>query len=394
MSKLLTLLQKTEKYVIGLMSGTSIDGIDAALLRIQGYGLQTKWELLAFEIFHYPAVLRQQLLDMATAVEWHADQFCRTNFLVAEYFAQAVKNLCQHAHLPLDQIDLIGSHGQTLRHLPNPVLQADYTIRATLQIGEPAVIAKRCGVVTVGDFRPADVALAGNGAPLVPYCDFLLLRSETQHRGVLNIGGIANLTWLNRGCKLNTVLAFDTGPGNMLLDGLMQKLFHQAYDHHGQMANSGQVHTGLLSHFLAHPYFKRLPPKSTGREEFGAGFIQAWLQKSEDLAISAPDVMATATELVAVTIFHAATRLISTCLPLDLLIVSGGGANNITLIRRLQHYFKMTVVQSSAAWGIPVDAKEAICFAILANETIHGIPNNVPTATGAGAPTVLGKICL
>jgi anhydro-N-acetylmuramic acid kinase len=280
LSKLFTLLQKPEKYVIGLMSGTSIDGIDAALIRIQGQGLQTKWELIAFEIFSYPAELRQQLLELTTATQWNADQFCRMHYLVAEYFARAAKNLCQMAHISLDQIDLIGSHGQTLRHLPNPVTLVDYTIRATLQIGEPSLIAKRCGVVTVGDFRPADVALGGNGAPLVPYCDFLLLRSETLNRGVLNIGGIANLTLLHRGCKLNEVLAFDTGPGNMLLDGLMQKLFHQTYDHDGRIAKSGQVHTELLSYFLAHPYFKRLPPKTTGREEFGAGFIHEWLRKT------------------------------------------------------------------------------------------------------------------
>jgi len=384
------LFQLSEKYVVGLMSGTSVDGIDAALLRIQGNGVATTWELVAFEVYAYPPALQQDILALATSPTWDANAVCRLNVVIAEYFARAVGQIARRAGIPLAQIHLIGSHGQTIRHLPQRVTVHDFPVVATCQIGEPAVIAKRCGIVTVGDFRPADLALGGNGAPLVPYCDYILLRSPDLNRGILNIGGIANLTALKKNCLLGEVVAFDTGPGNMLLDGLAQKLFLQPFDRDGALAQQGGVVPELLEKWLRHPYFEITPPKSTGREAFGEPFLR------EILAAKHPalDLMATTTELVARSIACSYRKFILPTSPFHELIVSGGGALNPVLMAALARNFSGVAVKSSAVYGLPVDAKEAICFAILANETISGNYNNIPSATGASHPTILGKICL
>lgn len=393
MHPLFHLSQLHEKYVVGLMSGTSVDGIDAALLRIQGNGFATAWELVAFEVYAFPPALRQDILSLATAPTWDADAVCRLNVVVAEYFARAVEQIARRGGIPLTQIHLIGSHGQTIRHLPQSVVLHDFPIVATCQIGEPAVIAKRCGIITVGDFRPADLALGGNGAPLVPYCDYILLRSTELNRGVLNIGGIANITVLKKNCTPGEVVAFDTGPGNMLLDGLTQKLFQLPFDLDGALAQQGQVVPELLEKWLRHPYFEIPPPKSTGREQFGEPFLRKILADSAD-TYPAVDIMATTTELVARSISTACQNFISSDDRFHELIVSGGGALNPVLMVALAENFPGIAVKPSAAFGIPVDAKEAICFAILANETIAGNYNNLPSATGASHPTILGKICL
>jgi anhydro-N-acetylmuramic acid kinase len=387
------LFELREKYVVGLMSGTSIDGIDAALIRIQGNGFSTVWELVAFDIYTYPVRLQKELLTLATTAHWDADHLCRLNVVVAEYFARAVKQISQKAGIPWEQIHLIGSHGQTIRHLPESVPLHGFPVAATLQIGEPAVIAKRCGVVTVGDFRPADLALGGNGAPLVPFCDFLLLRSPDWNRGVLNIGGIANLTVLKKNCTGDEVVAFDTGPGNMILDGLTQKLFLRPFDLDGALARQGHVVPRLLEKWQQHPYFEKSPPKSTGREAFGERFLAEMLTATAE-QYAALDLLATATELVARTIAHAYQQFILPTCHFHELIVSGGGVRNPVLMQALTQNFRPTLIKSSAEFGIPADAKEAICFAILANETVSGNSNNLPSATGAVRKTILGKICL
>lgn len=393
MYSLRELIEKDEKYVVGLMSGTSIDGIDAALVRIRGNGFNSVWELVAFDVYEYPVSLRKALLELTTATNWNADRLCRLNVVIAEYFALAVKLITEKAGISLEQIHLIGSHGQTIRHLPETEKINDYPVAATCQIGEPAVIAKRCGVVTVGDFRPADLALGGSGAPLVPFFDFLWLRSTRLNRGVLNIGGVANLTVLPKNCTLDDVTAFDTGPGNMILDGLMQQLFQRDYDRDGELARQGDIVDELLEKWLQHPYFSRKPPKSTGRETFGDVFVGNILSETTG-QVSATDLIATSTEFVAASISQAYQEFVQPNCDFQELIVSGGGAQNPAIMQALSQKFHPVTVKSSTDTGLPVDAKEAVCFAILANETVSGNFNNIPSATGASRKTILGKICL
>jgi anhydro-N-acetylmuramic acid kinase len=298
----------------------------------------------------------------------------------------------EKAGIKISEIDLIGSHGQTVRHLPAPENHYEFEIRATLQIGEPSVISNRCGVVTVSDFRPADMALGGEGAPLVPYCDYILLRSKKLNRAALNIGGISNMTVLPKKCTPNEVVAFDTGPGNMVIDGLMRTFYNQDYDADGKIAESGKVHPEILNSLIQHPYFAKQPPKSTGREQFGQAFLDQLLSIFV-VNISPADIVATTTEFIAFSIFHAYQSFIQHQVKLEELIVSGGGAHNLTLINALKKYFNPTIIKTSTEFGISIDAKEAICFAILANETIQGNFNNMPTVTNAKSPTILGKIC-
>ena len=394
MHPLHAIIHKPEKLIIGLMSGTSIDGIDAALVYVKGNGFQTKWELIAFDIFGYPPSLRQELIEFASTEFWKADQFCRLNVVVGEYFALAAKQLCEKAAVPLEQVDLIGSHGQTIRHLPQASDLHNFSVRATLQIGEPAVIAKRCGIITVADFRPADVAVGGNGAPLVPYVDFLCFHSDHLNRGILNIGGIANLTLLPRAGTLSQVIAFDTGPGNMLIDGITRHFFQKDYDQNGELARRGTVVAPLLLRWLEQPYFQKAPPKTTGREAFGEPFESQVLTDAAKMQIKPADLLATLTAFTAFSIFQAYQKFILPQTRLDELIVSGGGSRNKFLMQCLENYFQPVKIRKSDDLGVPVDAKEALSFAILANETVNGRVNNVPGATGASQATILGKICL
>jgi len=390
---IIKLLHKKEKLVVGLISGTSIDGIDTALVQIARFGQETTWKLIEFDTYPYADQLKQELFVLATAENWNANRFCRLNVVVAEAFARAVFQICEKAGIKISEIDLIGSHGQTIRHLPAPESFYDFEIRTTLQIGEPSVISNRCGVVTVGDFRPADMALGGEGAPLVPYCDFILLRSEKMNRAALNIGGISNITILPKNCSQNEVIAFDTGPGNMIIDHLMRLFYGQDFDENGNIAASGKIHPEILDLLIKHPFFAKKPPKSTGREQFGQLFLDQ-LFSIFPANTSPADLIATTTEFIAFSIFHAYQSFIQHHTKLDELIVSGGGAHNLLIIKALKKYFYPVVVKTSTDYGILIDAKEAICFAILANETIHGNHNNLPTVTNAKSSTILGKICL
>ncbi len=391
MDKLIQLTRKKKKLVIGLMSGTSADGIDAALVDIRGIGTETQVKLLAFETFPFPKNFKQFLLKNSYAETARLDDIARLNFLLGELFADAAITLSKKANVKLSDVDLIGSHGQTIHHLPEKKLLFRKRIRATMQIGEPSVIAKRTGVVTVGDFRVADVAVGGTGAPLVPYVDFVLFRSDKMHRALLNIGGIANITILPKGCSINNMFAFDTGPGNMLVDSLMQKYFKQPFDTNGEVASRGKILPELLRWMMQHSYFKMKPPKSTGREMFGELFVKEILSRSKGKP--AEDVIATVTEFTALTVYDSYLRFIKKKTKIDELIVSGGGVHNRYLMDALQRYFSEATVTQMEKLGISSDAKEAVAFAILANETIAGNPSNVPCATGANKQTVLGKIC-
>ena len=317
----------------------------------------------------------------------------RLNFFLGHIFSSFVLNYLQQKNILPDKIDFIGSHGQTVCHLPEKTIELGVKFGSTLQIGDPSIIANRTGILTVGDFRIADMALGGEGAPLVPIFDYFCFGNSGKNRLILNIGGIANVTFLPAGCSMDQILAFDTGPGNVLIDSLAKKFFGVSFDKDGLFALQGEVDNKLLEMLVHDEYFRRKPPKSTGREKFAGPFLHTFLSLGEKLKIKPENLLATATELTARTIFDACEKFILTHSPVDELIISGGGANNPVIKTLLGKYFAASEVIQSDKIGIPGDAKEAVCFAILAYRTLLGKPSNIPSATGASQQTILGKIC-
>ncbi len=384
--------RKWPELAIGLMSGTSRDGVDAALVELRGHGLKTGVKLLAFETSRYSSAVRQLIQQVSDPATGTVDLICQANVLLGEIFAEAAQSVAKQAGVPMDKVALIGSHGQTVHHLPRPQRVSGRTVAGTLQLGEPAVIAERTGVCTVADFRPRDMACGGEGAPLVPYVDYLLFRHRTRGRLLLNIGGIANVTHLPAACPADQVLAFDTGPGNMLLDGLVARLSdgRKTYDRNGAAAAEGHVHEDLLTRWLQHPFLRRKPPKSTGRETFGAAFLDEALHEASELAGN--DLLATATAFTARSIHQACKRFLRPRGEIAEVIASGGGVHNATLITHLEQLFSPAAVTTSEPFGIPPDAKEAVAFAVLAHETLAGRPGNLPSATGAEHPAILGTV--
>jgi anhydro-N-acetylmuramic acid kinase len=374
--------------VIGLMSGTSTDGMDAALVEIHGAPPHLSVELRAFSCVPFDPGQRARvfsLFDPATGV---VDDICRMNFSIGEWFASAALQVIDKAGLAPTDVDLIGSHGQTIYHAVDPASP----VKSTLQIGEAAVIAARTGITTVADFRVADVAAGGQGAPLISYVDWLLLRSPTLVRAVQNIGGIANVTYLPASDDPQGVRAFDTGPGNMLIDDAARRATAgaQTYDHDGELAARGKVDASLLAEWMAHPYLAEPPPKTTGREQFGVHFAaRAWAQ-AQHRGLRGEDIVATLTALTAASIADAYRRFLSR-MP-DEVILGGGGASNPTLVGMLRQRLGQIAVLRHEVLGLSSDAKEAIAFALLAYETIHGRPGNLPACTGARSQAVLGKI--
>jgi len=370
------------------MSGTSVDGVDAAVVEI-GRG---KVRLLAFDMFAYPASLRRQILDLCRPDSAKLDDICHYNFVLGEVFADAVIKLCSKSGISLSSIDLIGSHGQTIYHQPSGKRYSGKTIRSTLQIGEPSVIAQRTGVTTVADFRPRDMAVGGQGAPLVPYADYVLFKHKRLTRAVQNIGGIANVAFLPAGCAQNDIIAFDTGPGNMVIDSIVRLITcgRKRCDTGGKMAAQGTVDKRLLGEMFRHPFFRQRPPKSTGREEFGADFAERIHHRAGKKGLADADIVATVTALTVRSIAQAYHRFLPT-MP-DELILCGGGFHNRTLVEMLHVELPDVKMLSTEDFGISVDAREAVSFAILAWATIKGMTNNVPAATGAERPVILGKI--
>jgi anhydro-N-acetylmuramic acid kinase len=390
--RLVSLQNKRTKLIVGLMSGTSADGIDAALVRVSGSGVGTHLTQLDFGTYPYPAGLRSLILENSLPGTGSVDLLCELNVVIAHFFADAVKKIARKARVRLSDIDLIGSHGQTVHHLPQLKRIFGKTIRSGLQIGDPATIAKLTGITTVGDFRTGDMAVGGQGAPLVPYFDYLMFRSKTKNRILLNLGGIANFTALPKKCSVEDVVAFDTGPANMVIDGLMLELYGRKFDRNGSIAQSGWVATDLLSELMAHPYFKQRPPKSTGREVFGKMILPKILKHRRTL--EKEDLIATATRWTALSVFDQYKRFIEKRMSADEVLVSGGGAHNRSVMTGLQECFHPVPVKKIESIGFSSDAKEAVCFAVLANETICEHPSNVPRVTGASRPVILGKICL
>lgn len=382
------LAAKKTVRVAGLMSGTSADGIDVAVVDISGRQV----DLVAFAMFPFRPALRRAILELCQPESARLEDICHYNGVLGEIFAEAVMELCRKHKIPLRSVDLIGSHGQTIFHHPQGGRYGGRTIRSTLQIGEPSVIAQRTGITTIADFRPRDMAAGGQGAPLVPYADYVLFQHRTRSRAVQNIGGIANVTFLPRRCRRDDVTAFDTGPGNMVIDGLVRLSTRgkRRYDRGGAMAARGTVDVGLLKEMLRHPFLRRRPPKSTGREEFGRFYSERFYRQAQDHGLAPEDTIATATAFTAASIAQAYRKFLPE-MP-DEMILCGGGARNATLVSMLQERLPGVKIRSTNDFGIDVDAKEAVSFAILALATIKGVANNMPGATGADGPVVLGKI--
>ena len=392
MKKFYELLKKKRKYVIGLMSGTSVDGIDAAIVEITGHGLETTVNLIAFETFPFPPDVPQRILALCQPDTSRVDDICEMNFYIGHIFAEAVKHTLQKNGMFARDIDLIGSHGQTIHHLPR-LNEPQVKIPSTLQIGEPAVIAHETGIPTIADFRVADMAAGGQGAPLVSYPDYLLFRDTAKTVGLLNIGGIANLTVLPANGSFDSVSAADTGPGNMCVDAVVSEITDgtERYDEAGRRAAQGTPHQPLIDEWLKHPFFHLPPPKTTGREMFGRTFALECLTVCREHNLSDRDSVATVTELTVQTVALYISQFVSEQNPIDILYVSGGGVHNQTLMQRLSEVLANTVVEPVDSSGISADAKESIAFAILANESLHGQAGNLPSATGASMRKVLGK---
>jgi len=344
------------------MSGTSLDGIDVAIVEIRGRRVRT----IGFTETPYSASVREAILAVSNT-DTHTAAISRLNYQLAELYAKAVLRAVRK----FGAVALIGCHGQTIYHEGRS---------NTMQIGEPAVLAERTGVPVISNFRARDIAAGGQGAPLVPYVDYLLFRHPKRSRVALNIGGIGNVTLLPAGCAAEEVIAFDTGPGNMVIDGLAREAGLRC-DLGGKLAVSGNVNTALLDDLLRDPYYRRKPPKSAGREQYGAEFIA----RLKATGIPLPDLIATATVLTAATIAIAVGRT-------DELIASGGGVHNPQIMAHLAGFLPGVAISSSTDYGIDADAKEAIAFAVLAHETWKRKASNLPSATGASRSVILGSI--
>ena len=379
--------------VAGVMSGTSADGINVALVRIQGRGFRSRFELLAHYEFPYPVNVRRAVLATMNAGSASVANLSRLNFLLGELYADAVRAAQRRARL---ECELVGCHGQTLYHQGGPALFLGRRIACTWQSGEAAIVAAKIGVPVVSDFRPADMAAGGKGAPLVPFLDYALYRHRRYGRIVQNLGGIANLTAIPPRALPEAVVAFDTGPGNMVIDAVSEHLFERPFDRNGRIAARGEPIERVLQQLLRNPFFRQKPPKTAGREQFGREFVRELLRLCR--RADEHDIVATATALTARSIGVAVRKFV---LPLveppvrfRELVVSGGGTNNLTLMRMIREELaplKMRV-RTSDDFGLPSQAKEAVAFAMLAYQTWRHLPSNIPSATGAERPAILGKV--
>lgn len=380
LQRLYDLRSRPRRRVIGLLSGTSADGTDAALCELEGSGEATRLLSATFVTTPFPRPLRERIFRLAQA---DATELCDLDVVLGEAFAEAALEVCLAAGVLISDVDLIGSHGQTAVHHPRSAGH----LGATLQIGEAAVIAERTGCPVVSDFRVRDVAAGGEGAPLVPLVDHLLFRKPGTRRALQNVGGIANVTLV--GERLTDLVAFDNAPGNMPLDAVARAASGgaEAFDAGGRRAARGRIDAALLAELHAHPYLARPLPKSTGRETFGKDFVYPLLARFSGRL---DDLLATLTRFVAEAIARSYRELLPA--PPDEVYVSGGGALNPTLMAHLAALLAPVPLATSASLGVDPEAKEAIAFAVLANETIFGHPGNVPSVTGAAGPRVLGKI--
>ena len=367
------------KYAIGLMSGTSVDGIDAALVRISGAGLSTRVSLVSFITLPFSEEVRAHILSLADGEPTDMEEVCRMNMLIGELSADACDEVIKKAGIDKKEIAFVGSHGQTVWHEPVKV--------------DSSPIAERLDTVVVSDFRVRDVAAGGTGAPLVPYTEFVLYSDSKRNVALQNIGGIGNITILKKGCSLDEVFAFDTGPGNMLIDGCISHITggELTYDDGGKLAGRGKSNKELLDFIIENDdYIRQSPPKNSGRERYGSKFLDRIIKEGERLSVTDEDLLATITDYTAFTIYYSIKNHCR--LTPDRLIVGGGGANNHTLMSYIRKYFPYTEVITNEDLGLSGDAKEAVAFALLANDCLYGCCNNAPRATGANHPVIMGKI--
>lgn len=394
MERLEKIYDKDERLVIGLMSGTSVDGIDTALVRIKGKGEDTKIELLEFENYPYKPEMRERIFRIFNPDTSSVDEICHMNFLLGEIFADAALKIIKKAGIKNNDVDLIGSHGQTIYHIPNGIWDSGYTVKSTMQIGEAAVIAERTGIITVSDFRVRDMAAGGQGAPLVPYTEYLIYRDKNKTVALQNIGGIANVTILPKCGLPKDIMAFDNGPGNMVIDEVTKRVTNGKvrYDKDGILAKNANVNDGLLVKLLNDDYFSKEPPKTTGREYFGTVYVDKLIDAANEMNVKGNDLIATVTALTAKSIVKSYEDFIMPKYKIDKVIIGGGGSYNKTLLDMIKMYLGNIQVITQEDMGFNSDAKEAIAFAILANETINGNYNNIPSATGAEHPVIMGKI--
>jgi len=371
------------------MSGTSLDGIDVAIIDITGSGFRAKINVLTSHSVPYPRKIREALLAMSNTNAFTGD-ISRLNFLLGELYAEALEETAERAQIPLDTIKLIGCHGQTIFHEGQGTQYLGKKVASTMQIGESSIISERTGIDVISNFRERDMAAGGKGAPLVPYLDYMLMRHRGRGRVAVNIGGIANLTAIPPNTNTDRVIAFDTGPGNMVIDQLVSRITQgrQTYDRDGAIAATGDLDPKLLAKLLRDKYFRAKPPKTAGREQYGSEFVSKLL----DTELSSEDLIATATALTAESIAAAVRNFVLPEMRVDEIFVSGGGTHNPTMMRMLRKAMGEIPVKESTEVGLDVDAKEAIAFAVMAYETAHCRPSNVPMATGAKRSVVLGKL--
>jgi anhydro-N-acetylmuramic acid kinase len=382
---------RTHALVIGVMTGTSADAVDTALVRFEGAGPDARPRLIAYRETALDPALRREVLEVAAIPKVELERLMRLDVALGELYAASVLELLAISAVDPVTIAGVGLHGQTIRHVP----RADGAGQAmSWQLGSASILAERTGLLVVSDFRAADTAAGGEGAPLVPLVDWWLFRSNDEDRVLLNLGGIANLTWLPRGAALENVMAFDTGPGNAVIDAIAERMSDGAhgYDVDGRLAARGRASDALLAELLADEYFARTPPRSTGRERFGAAYADRLLDRARALSLAPEDAIATATELTAAAVADALERFVTPRGAVGAIYGSGGGMKNATLVVALERRLAPAPLRALETLGIESDGKEALAFACLAHRTLCGAAGNVPAATGATHPAVLGRI--
>lgn len=387
---------KEVRHVVGMMSGTSVDGVDAALVEISGTDSEPKVKLLAFENKPYPPQVREKIFSLFTPANATVDKVGYMNFLLGEIYAKSALSVIEKAGMKPEEIDVIGSHGQTIWHAPIPESPDGIPVAYTVQIGEGSVIAERTGILTVSDFRVADMAAGGQGAPLVPFSEYLLYRREKETILLQNIGGIGNMTVMPAGAKPRDVFAFDTGPGNMIIDAVISAVTggEKTYDAGGETAAKGKVCNALLDILKEEPYYRQPLPKTTGREHFGVQYTEKILSWWKENPIPVEELLATVTDLTAYSIADAYERYVLPKYRASEIIVGGGGSYNATLLRFMKERFAPhgVAVRTQEDLGLSSDAKEAVAFALMADCCMRGRANTLPSVTGAEHPAVMGKI--
>src|SRR5229473_6953009 len=387
-------MTRRSSLVLGLMSGTSADAIDVALASISGAPPGVSAKLLNHTSINFPPQLRKEILRVAEQQPISAGDLSQLNFRLGEIFAEAALAACRRFRISAKKIALIGSHGQTIFHQGRPVPYFGRRTASTLQIGEASIIAARTGITTIADFRPADTAQGGQGAPLVPYADYLLYHHPKLGRVSLNLGGIANITVIPANAKPSQVFAFDTGPANMLIDALVAHFTHgrQRYDKNAHLAQQGRSIPALIDELMRDPYLKLAPPKSTGREYYGRSYRERLRRLGRRHKAKPNELIRAATIFTALSIVDALNRFVLPKTKIHQLIVSGGGSHNPLIMGQISAALPGVQILPSSHLGVPEDAKEAFAFALLAYETFHRRPSNLPSATGARRPAILGKI--